>query len=75
MFTNQRFDGWKLKPSTLAGLQQLGWENATQVQRDTVPIALSGNDVIGQARTGSGKTGAFGIPTVSYTHLRAHETR
>ena len=64
MFTNQRFDGWKLKPSTLAGLQELGWENATQVQRDTVPIALSGNDVIGQARTGSGKTGAFGIPII-----------
>ena len=64
MFTNQRFDGWKLKPSTLTGLQELGWENATQVQRDTVPIALSGNDVIGQARTGSGKTGAFGIPII-----------
>ena len=56
MFTNQRFDGWKINQSTLAGVQQLGWENATQVQRDTVTIALSGNDVIGQEMTGSGKT-------------------
>ncbi|DAC58848.1 MAG TPA: DEAD/DEAH box helicase, partial [Candidatus Poseidoniaceae archaeon] len=64
MFTNQRFDNWQLKQSTINGLQSLGWEKATQVQRDTVPIALDGNDVIGQARTGSGKTGAFGIPII-----------
>ena len=64
MFTNQRFDTWALKSTTLSGLHTLGWEHATQVQRDTIPIALSGRDVIGQARTGSGKTGAFGIPII-----------
>ena len=64
MFTNQRFSDWVLKQSTLSGLENLGWENATPVQRDTIPIALDGNDVIGQARTGSGKTGAFGIPII-----------
>ena len=75
MFTNQRFDNWSLKPTTISGLEELGWEKATPVQRDTIPTALQGNDVIGQARTGSGKTGAFSIPIieactpVSYTHL------
>ena len=64
MFTNQRFDNWSLKQSTLEGLERLGWENATNVQRDTIPTALQGKDVIGQARTGSGKTGAFGIPII-----------
>ena len=64
MFTNQRFDNWSLKQSTLEGLESLGWENATNVQRDTIPTALQGKDVIGQARTGSGKTGAFGIPII-----------
>ena len=64
MFTNQRFDKLSLKQSTLEGLNNLGWENATPVQRDTIPIALEGRDVIGQARTGSGKTGAFGIPII-----------
>ena len=64
MFTNQRFDNWSLKQSTLEGLESLGWENATSVQRDTIPTALQGKDVIGQARTGSGKTGAFGIPII-----------
>ena len=38
--------------------------NVTTVQRDTIPLALAGNDVIGQARTGSGKTGAFGVPII-----------
>ena len=52
MFTNQRFDNWELKQSTLSGLESLGWEKATPVQRDTIPTALDGNDVIGQARTG-----------------------
>ena len=64
MFTNQRFDNWSLKPSTISGLEKLGWEKATPVQRDTIPTALQGNDVIGQARTGSGKTGAFSIPII-----------
>ena len=64
MFTNQRFDNWELKKSTLKGVKSLGWEQTTTVQRDTIPIALAGHDVIGQARTGSGKTGAFGIPII-----------
>ena len=39
MFTNQRFDNWSLKQTTLEGLERLGWENATPVQRDTIPTA------------------------------------
>jgi len=64
MFTNQRFDNWDIDDSIISGLQELGWENATLVQKDTIPLALEGLDVIGQARTGSGKTGAFGIPII-----------
>ncbi len=64
MFTNQKFDNWNLNDSLKLGIKTLGWDNATLVQRDTIPIALSGSDVIGQARTGSGKTGAFGIPII-----------
>ena len=46
----------------MQGIIALGWESLTEVQRDTIPLARSGRDVIGQARTGSGKTAAFGIP-------------
>jgi ATP-dependent RNA helicase DeaD len=64
MFTKTRLDAWDLPQSLLDGLSNAGWEFATQVQRDTIPLARQGLDVIGQARTGSGKTGAFGIPIV-----------
>ena len=62
MFTTTRFDAWNLPESLQNGLNAMGWEFATQVQRDTVPIDREGTDVIGQARTGSGKTAAFGLP-------------
>ena len=62
MFTTTRFDDWNLPANLQSGLDAAGWTFATQVQKDTVPIARSGRDVIGQARTGSGKTAAFGLP-------------
>ena len=62
MFTKTRFDSLQLPDSIMQGIASLGWECLTEVQRDTIPLARSGRDVIGQARTGSGKTAAFGIP-------------
>lgn len=43
-------------------LARAGFENATPIQASLIPLALDGYDVIGQARTGTGKTAAFGIP-------------
>ena len=65
MFTTTPFSAWELNEDLLSGLESIGWEFATQVQKETIPLALSGNDVIGQARTGSGKTAAFGLPTMN----------
>ena len=62
MFTKTRFDSLQLPDSIMQGITSLGWECLTEVQRDTIPLARQGRDVIGQARTGSGKTAAFGIP-------------
>ena len=59
MFTNTKFATWDINQSILSGLESAGWDTATEIQRDTIPLALKGLDVIGQARTGSGKTGAF----------------
>ena len=40
----------------------MGFEEATPIQSQAIPVVLSGVDVIGQAQTGTGKTAAFGIP-------------
>ncbi|KAH7647552.1 DEAD box [Cryptosporidium xiaoi] len=42
--------------------ESLGWKTPTEIQKNTIPIALEGRDIIGLAETGSGKTGAFIIP-------------
>lgn len=62
MFTTTRFTEWNLPDHLQSSLDSIGWEFATQVQKDTVPLARQGRDIIGQARTGSGKTAAFGLP-------------
>ena len=62
MFTKTRFDSLDLPSHLMDAVTAMGWECLTEVQRDTIPLARSGRDVIGQARTGSGKTAAFGLP-------------
>src|SRR5690625_4244079 len=42
----------------------MGFEEATPIQKETIPLALERKDVIGQAQTGTGKTAAFGIPMI-----------
>ncbi|XP_020627886.1 probable ATP-dependent RNA helicase DDX47 [Orbicella faveolata] len=44
--------------------QQLGWKSPTKIQREAIPVALQGKDIIGLAETGSGKTGAFALPVL-----------
>ncbi|WP_433912006.1 degradosome RNA helicase CshA [Staphylococcus sp. LKG4-2] len=45
-------------------LQSMGFNEATPIQKESIPLALEGKDVLGQAQTGTGKTGAFGIPLI-----------
>jgi ATP-independent RNA helicase DbpA len=55
------FASLQLPAPFLANLTQLGYHEMTQVQAATLPLALGGRDLIAQAKTGSGKTAAFGI--------------
>ncbi len=48
----------------LKALERMGFEEATPIQGETIPLAMAGKDVIGQAQTGTGKTAAFGIPMI-----------
>ena len=45
-------------------LKKAGFVEASPIQEQTIPLALEGKDVIGQAQTGTGKTAAFGLPTL-----------
>jgi superfamily II DNA/RNA helicase len=47
-------------------LVEMGFLNPTPVQEATIPLALLGKDVLGTAQTGTGKTGAFGIPLLTF---------
>jgi len=57
-----QFQEFNLDPRILAGIQTLGWEQPTPIQEQAIPRALEGRDVMGLARTGTGKTAAFLLP-------------
>jgi len=59
--TDAPFSRLPLLPALLANLQGLGFERMTPIQAQSLPLILEGRDLIAQARTGSGKTAAFGL--------------
>jgi ATP-dependent RNA helicase DeaD len=58
------FSGLGLRPELLAALTSLGYEEPTPIQREAIPPLLAGNDLVGQAATGTGKTAAFALPVL-----------
>jgi ATP-dependent RNA helicase DeaD len=69
--TIRRFDELPLSHEVLDALEDMGFEEPTPIQREAIPIALEGRDLIGQAQTGTGKTAAFGIPMIERIDPRA----
>jgi len=59
---NERFSDLGISESILAVLKKLNLDVPTPIQHKTIPIAIAGQDLIGVAQTGTGKTFAFGIP-------------
>jgi ATP-dependent RNA helicase DeaD len=55
-----------LSPDIQQALDELGFEEPTPIQEQAIPELLGGQDVIGQAQTGTGKTAAFGLPLLQY---------
>ena len=56
------FEGLGLHPNLMRAIGELGFDKPTPVQRDAIPPALDGRDVLACAMTGSGKTAAFVLP-------------
>jgi len=58
-----------LSPEILKAVQRLGFEQASPIQAEAIPLLLTGRDMVGQSQTGSGKTAAFAIPAIERMDL------
>ena len=62
--TTQKFEDLDISAEILRAIHDMGFEEATPIQSQSISIVKSGRDVLGQSQTGTGKTAAFGIPTL-----------
>lgn len=71
--TPKLFSELGLSPELLKAVDKLGFEQASPIQAESIPLLLAGHDIVGQSQTGSGKTAAFAIPAIEKTdpHQRA----
>ena len=60
-----KFTELHLAEDILSAVAKVGFVEPSPIQELTIPLALEGKDVIGQAQTGTGKTAAFGLPTLN----------
>ena len=62
---SKTFHSLGLRDSVVKGLETAGFKHPTAIQAALIPAMLSGKDLIGQAKTGTGKTAAFGLPVLN----------
>lgn len=62
--TEEKISDMKLSKAILDAVSDMGFEEFTPIQKNSIPLLMEGKDVIGQAQTGTGKTAAFGIPII-----------
>ncbi len=65
--TTKLFSELNLSPELLKAIDKLGFEQASPIQAEAIPVLMSGRDVVGQSQTGSGKTAAFAVPAIEKT--------
>ncbi|MCF0147803.1 MAG: DEAD/DEAH box helicase [Clostridium sp.] len=61
-----KFSNLGLKDTLLKSIEELGFEEPSQIQAEAIPVAIEGYDLIGQAQTGTGKTAAFGCGIINH---------
>ncbi|KRX63805.1 ATP-dependent RNA helicase cgh-1 [Trichinella sp. T6] len=66
------FEDFCLKRELLMGLYEKGWEKPSPVQEASIPVALSGQDILARAKNGTGKTGAYSIPLLERIDPELH---
>ncbi|MBN3300493.1 DDX6 helicase, partial [Amia calva] len=63
------FEDYCLKRELLMGIFEMGWEKPSPIQEESIPIALSGRDILARAKNGTGKSGAYLIPLLERIDL------
>ncbi|MDP6852716.1 MAG: DEAD/DEAH box helicase [Candidatus Marinimicrobia bacterium] len=72
----ESFNNTKLNENILIAINEMGFEKPTLIQAQTIPhLMFSKQDLIATAQTGTGKTGAFGLPAVHLTHIEEKQTQ
>lgn len=59
------FNEFNFKDKLQQAIDDAGFKEPSPIQRDAIPVVLSGKDIVGQAHTGTGKTAAFGLPLIN----------
>ena len=75
METSFSFRQFNISQKILRAIEDMGFEEPTPIQISAIPLILAGNDVTGQAKTGTGKTAAFGIPALERLDPRDRQTQ
>ena len=69
------WDDFDLKPDLLRGIYNYGFEKPSNIQQKAIPALISGRDIIGQAQSGTGKTGTFSIGTLQIIDASIQQTQ
>jgi ATP-independent RNA helicase DbpA len=64
------FKSLRISPALIQVARELGYEKLTPIQAQSIPLLLEGKDILGQSKTGSGKTAAFSIPLLQKINLK-----
>lgn len=67
-----KFSEFGFEPSLTEGLESSGWDTATPVQAQVIPLIMEGKDIIASAQTGTGKTAAFLLPLINQLIKHKH---
>ncbi|MCL6414186.1 DEAD/DEAH box helicase [Aestuariirhabdus sp. Z084] len=67
------FTSFGLAPAVLQAVQKVGYETPSPIQAQSIPILLDGEDLLGQAQTGTGKTAAFALPLLSRIDVKKRQ--
>ncbi|WP_319558184.1 DEAD/DEAH box helicase [Thiomicrorhabdus sp.] len=68
--TNITFKDLGLRPEVLTAISEIGYETPSPIQAQAIPALLQGDDILGMAQTGTGKTAAFALPALSNADIR-----